>query len=433
MNTFKKIISVITVVFVVIRLFIISVSASFAAPIMAEETLKTILIEGMVAGGSDYTKDDLEAWELDDLENEFEIQMSTNPNFNLKKALPPLVSGDISDVSGSPEHIAKLEEEKRKYKGQIGKVLSDWINYMQSNGEDLYDFINPTYNSPYIDIPSSGAVIEITDSLDQHRIIYLNDYGLKVLTSDGRSGFMIRQNIMARQVIYDKYGKLVSDKSYDTPNNAQTTYTLNSASIKSIQIYGDWRYDEDTPAETDDEAVPVIGEVAGTQVTPDMLNPDGTVTIDGTTYSPIDFIDWDKFKDNAIIDLLNDILSKIDTAPIVSEQDKPLVDVDEIEVSVPEELSDYAAPIGISNVFPFCIPWDIVRGFQILNRPSVTPKLEIPFNIPEFGLFDGVEETITIDFTEYDKYVQIFRWFQILGFSFLLCKLSLTRVKGAGA
>lgn len=315
MNTVKKIIAVITVFFVVIRLFIISVSASFAAPIMAEETLKTILIEGMVAGGSDYTKDDLEAWELDDLENEFQIQMSTNPNFNVKKVLPPLVFGDISDVSGSSEHIAKLEEEKRKYKEQIGKVLSDWINYMQSNGEDLYDFINPTYNSPYIDIPSSGAVIEITDALDQHKIIYLNDYGLKVLTSDGRAGFMIRQNIVARIVVYDKYGKLVSDRTYDTPNNAKTTYTLNSSSIKSIQIYGDWRYDEDTPAETDDEAVPVIGEVAGTQVTPDMLNPDGTVTIDGTTYSPSDYIDWDKFKDNAIIDLLNDILSKIDNIP----------------------------------------------------------------------------------------------------------------------
>lgn len=88
---------------------------------------------------------------------------------------------------------------------------------------------------------------------------------------------------MVRQVIYDKRGKLVADVSYDTPSNSQMTYSLTDSSVKSIQIYGDWRYDEDTPAETDDTAVPVIGEVAGTQVTPDMLNPDGTVTIDGTT------------------------------------------------------------------------------------------------------------------------------------------------------
>lgn len=432
MNTVKKIIALITVVFVVIRLFIISVSASFAAPIMAEETLKTILIEGMVAGGSDYTKDDLEAWEFDDLENEFEIQMSTNPNFNVKKALPPLVSGDISDVPGSPEHIAKLEEEKRKYKEQIGKVLSDWINYMQSNGEDLYDFINPTYNSPYIDIPSSGAVIEITDSLDQHRIIYLNDYGLKVLTSDGRSGFMIRQNIMARQVIYDKYGKLVSDKSYDTPNNAQTTYTLNSASIKSIQIYGDWRYDEDTPAETDDEAVPVIGEVAGTQVTPDMLNPDGTVTIDGTTYSPSDYIDWDKFKDNAIIDLLNDILSKIDTAPIVSEQDKPLVDVDEIEVIVPEELSDFTIPTGIVSVFPFCLPWDFVRGIKTLLAKPEVPVFKTEIDLTDFCGFDLGVIPLEISFEKWEPAVIIVRWFFLLLFIISLIILTPKICKGAG-
>lgn len=429
MNTVKKIIAVITVFFVVIRLFIISVSASFAAPIMAEETLKTILIEGMVAGGSDYTKDDLEAWELDDLENEFQIQMSTNPNFNVKKVLPPLVFGDISDVSGSSEHIAKLEEEKRKYKEQIGKVLSDWINYMQSNGEDLYDFINPTYNSPYIDIPSSGAVIEITDALDQHKIIYLNDYGLKVLTSDGRAGFMIRQNIVARIVVYDKYGKLVSDRTYDTPNNAKTTYTLNSSSIKSIQIYGDWRYDEDTPAETDDEAVPVIGEVAGTQVTPDMLNPDGTVTIDGTTYSPSDYIDWDKFKDNAIIDLLNDILKELENVPVIDESKTDIGEIDS-DVDLPSELSDFAIP-GLIDVFPFCLPYDFIRGMRLFSAESEVPHFETEIKIPAFLNVPEQNWKIEIDFKEFEPLAKITRWCSLISFIYCLILLTPKIAKGA--
>ena len=426
MNTVKKIMALITIVLVVIRLFVINVYASFAAPIMAEETLKTILIDGLLAGGSDYTKDDLESWELNDLENEFEIQMTTNPNFNAKKVLPVLVSDDLSVIPGSPEDIAKKEAEMIKFREQTDKAVSDWLNYMQSSGEDLYDFMNPTYNIP-IDIQGNGCVLVVPFSnagngkIDRYRVIY-GEYGLIKKVGD--------------EIHYSVYNVPKSD-IYDLNWNfkySQSGTSVSSGSIRSnMERYGDWRFEDGTKADTDDNPIPVIGEVAGTQVTPDMLNPDGTVTIGGITYYPKDFIDWDKFKDPAIIDLLNKILAKIDDIPVISEQDKPLVDVDEIEVSVPEELSDYAAPIGISNVFPFCIPWDIVRGFQILNRPSVTPKFEIPFNIPEFGLFDGVEETITIDFTEYDKYVQIFRWFQIVGFSFLLCKLSLTRVKGAGA
>lgn len=424
MNTVKKIIAVITVVFVVIRLFIISVSASFAAPIMAEETLKTILIEGMVAGGSDYTKDDLEAWELDDLENEFEIQISTNPNFNSKKVLP--VFFDINNPGlGYNEDAAAFDK-------MADQVLSDWL--AGSLGENIYDNIHPTYNSPYIDIPSSGAVIEVTDALDQHRIIYLNDYGLKVLNSDGHAGFMIRQNIMVRQVIYDKYGKLVADVSYDTPSNSQMTYSLTDSSVKSIQIYGDWRYDEDTPAETDDEAVPVIGEVAGTQVTPDMLNPDGTVTIDGTTYSPSNFIDWDKFKDNAIIDLLNDILSKIDDMPVAEpDTTKDLVDSITDSVSVPDELSDYIMPVGISTVFPFCLPFDLYRGVKLLNAPPVAPVLKIPFNIPEFGLFKGYKTELVIEFAKYEKYFSVFRWGIYFIFALSLIFISTKIVKGAGS
>lgn len=411
MNTVKKIITVITVIFVVIRLFMISVSASFAAPIMAEETLKTALIEGIIAGGSDYTKDDLESWDLDDLENEFQIQVNTNSDFNSKNSIESLVNSSID------------------FQMQCNEVIINWLDKMVETGGNIYDFINPTYNSSYIDIPSSGAVIEITDALDQHRIIYLNDYGLKVLTSDGRAGFTIRQNIVARQVIYDKHGKLLSDKSYDTPNNAQATYTLNSASIKSIQIYGDWRYDEDTPAETDDEAVPVIGEVAGTQVTPDMLNPDGTVTIDGTTYSPSDYIDWDKFKDNAIIDLLNDILKELENVPVI---DDSKTDIDEIDsdVDLPSELSDFAIP-GLIDVFPFCLPKHFIRGMYLFSTEPEVPHFETEIKIPAFLNVPEQNWKIEIDFKEFEPLAKITRWCSLISFIYCLILLTPKIAKGA--
>ena len=67
---------------------------------------------------------------------------------------------------------------------------------------------------------------------------------------------------------------------------------------------------------------------------------------------------------------------------------------------------------------------------MLLSRPAVAPKIEIPFNIPAFGLFEGVEKTVTLDFSKYDKYIKIFRWFQIFGFGFLLCSVSFKKVKG---
>lgn len=408
--------ALITIILVVIRLFVINVYASFAAPIMAEETLKTILIEGLVAGGSDYSKDDLEAWELDDLENEFEIQMTTNSNFNVKKVLP--VFFDINDPGlGYNEDAAAFDK-------MADQELSDWLSGLLSGslGENIYDNLHPTYVGP--DLEGGVAMLKLKNNDGSYYVYYGNTNGELYHNSSTSTAVYLKTYC---EEFYDRDGILI----HSTNANSSVTTEYDKS---CVSIYGSWKWREDgTQVDTDDEIIPAIGEADGTQVTPDMLNPDGTVTIGGITYYPKDFIDWDKFKDPAIIDLLNKILAKIDDIPVISEQDKPLVDVDEIEVSVPEELSDYAAPIGISNVFPFCIPWDIVRGFQILNQPSVTPKFEIPFNIPEFGLFDGVEETITIDFTEYDKYVQIFRWFQIVGFSFLLCKLSLTRVKGAGA
>ena len=292
MNVTKKIISFIAVVFIVIRIFAFSVSASFAAPFMAEETLKLLFIEALGATGS-YSADDLESWEYDDLRSEFDIQMTTNPNFNAKKVLPLFISGDISDIPSSPEHIAKLEEEKKKYRKMIGNAVSDWFNSMYENGSDLYDFIHPTYTTT-VDLKGHGALFEVWRSNGTINYRCYCDY----ISLNG-STTMLHGKL--HYVYYDSHGKIQREEDRDMGDSFVGTST---ASID--KHYGDVRNHWDgTQVETDDEAIPVIGEEDGTQVTPDMLNPDGTVTIDGTTYYPKDFIDWDKFKDPAIIDLLN--------------------------------------------------------------------------------------------------------------------------------
>ncbi len=428
MNVTKKTIAIIIVALVVMRLFVINVSASFAAPVMAEETLKLLFIEALSATGS-YSADDLEAWEYEDLRNEFDIQMTTNPNFNAKKVLPVLVSDDLSVIPGSPEDIAKKEAEMIKFREQTDKAVSDWLNYMQSSGEDLYDSINPTYNIP-IDMQGNGCVLVIPFSnypgrpIDRYRVIY-GEYGII-----GKSGneTQVRVFNVTKTDVYDLRWNLQYSEG---PLSSYMT-AINS----NMERYGDWSFEDGTKVDTDDEPIPVIGEAAGTQVTPDMLNPDGTVTIGGTTYYPKDFIDWDKFKDPAIIDLLNKILAKIDDMDVAEpDNTKDLVDsiTDSVEISVPDELSDYMVPTGISSVFPFCLPFDLYRGIKLLSAKPAAPVLEIPFEVPEFGLFKGYKTTLTIEFEKYDKYFSVFRWGTYLMFAFGLVFISTKIVKGAGA
>lgn len=427
MNVTKKTIAIIIVALVVMRLFVINVSASFAAPVMAEETLKLLFIEALSATGS-YSADDLEAWEYEDLRNEFDIQMTTNPNFNAKKVLSVLVSDDLSVIPGSPEDIAKKEAEMRKFREQTDKVVSYWLNDICSGalGEDIYDSINPTYNIP-IDMQGNGCVLVIPFSnypgrpIDRYRVIY-GEYGII-----GKSGneTQVRVFNVTKTDVYDLRWNLQYSEG---PLSSYMT-AINS----NMERYGDWSFEDGTKVDTDDEPIPVIGEVAGTQVTPDMLNPDGTVTIGGTTYYPKDFINWDKFKDPAIIDLLNKILAKIDDMPVISEQDKPIVDVDSVEIAVPDELSDYTVPAGISSVFPFCLPFDFSRGIKMLLAEPEVPVFKTEINMTDFCGFDLGVVPLEISLEKWEPAVVIIRWFNLLLFIISLIFISTKIVKGAGA
>lgn len=422
MNTVKKIIAFAVVIFVTFRLIVISVSASFAAPFMAEETLKTLFIEALGASGS-YSADDLEAWDYDDLKNEFEIQMKTNPNFKPKNAIPFLVFPNSEDIPGTPEHVEKVMNGIRNLRKQNDEIIAEWFNNLIENGSDLYDFINPTYNVP-IDMQGKGGAYKIPFSNDGKHIdgyeIYLFDYAEILEKSDGI--YYSFHNV--HRDVYRLNGEFWFTEGDNT--------LLSHMSKSGEERYGDWRFEDGTKLDTDDEAIPVIGEADGVQITPDMLNPDGTVTIDGTTYYPKDFIDLDKFKDTAIIDLLNEILKALENTPVIAEQDKPIVDVDNIDVAVPEELSDFAVPIGIANIFPFCLPWDFVRGIKTLVAKPEVPVFKTEIDLTDFCGFDLGVIPFEISLEKWEPAVVIVRWFFLLMFIISLIILTPKICKGAG-
>lgn len=432
MNTVKKIIAFAVVIFITFRLIVISVSASFAAPFMAEETLKTLFIEALGASGS-YSADDLEAWDYNDLKNEFEIQMKTNSNFKPKNAIPFLVFPDREDIPGTPEHEEKVMNDIRNLRKRNDEIIAEWFNNMVENGGDLYDFIHPTYNFPAFDIQGSGGAYVVD--------YYSKGYGH--CAKDGYTVYCFEYAEVDSDLDHYVFHNLTSSKTYHLDGTLWIDHGLTSgfwneyahlkAELNPVK-YGDWRLASDgSSVKTDDEAIPVIGEADGVQITPDMLNPDGTVTIGGTTYYPQDFIDFDKFKDPAITDLLQKILEAIDNMPVVAEQDKPIVDVDNIEVAVPEELSDFTVPIGIANVFPFCLPWDFVRGIKTLVAKPEVPVFKTEIDLTDFCGFDLGVIPFEVSFEKWEPAVVIIRWFFLLLFIITLIILTPKICKGAGA
>lgn len=399
MNMVKKIIALIMVIFVVIRVYVFSVSASFAAPFIAEETLKTVLIEGMLAGGADYTKDDLESWELEDLENEFEIQMTTNPNFKPKEAAPKIFPFiPFSDT-----------------------VLGNFLSTMEENGAELYDFINPTY-SDTIDMQGGVSVLYDYWAADRgdkrYYDVYYSSKPAQLYNIGGKLYYFIE---------YDYYES--HSPSGVTRYDQSNTLSGNLNSVKHLR-YGKWVWREDgTQAETDDEVIPVIGEADGTQVTPDMLNPDGTVTIDGVTYYPKDFIDWDKFKDPAIIDLLNEILKAIENVPVIDNSQTDIGEID-ADVTLPSELSDFSTP-GLIDVFPFCLPYDFIRGMRLFSAEPEVPHFETEIKIPAFLNVPAQTWKFEIDFKEFEPLAKITRWISLISFIYCLILLTPKIAKGA--
>lgn len=76
--------------------------------------------------------------------------------------------------------------------------------------------------------------------------------------------------------------------------------------------------------------------------------------------------------------------------------------------------------------FPFCLPWDIYNLFSVLKAEPEAPKFVIPFSIKRFD----IDENITIDFSDFEEQVKIFRFFTSASFVLGLILIS-RKVVGA--
>ena len=80
------------------------------------------------------------------------------------------------------------------------------------------------------------------------------------------------------------------------------------------------------------------------------------------------------------------------------------------------------SPLYVTNIkdkFPFSLPWDFKRVIDIFDVEPIAPRFEVPL----------VTETIEIDFSYFEEWATIIRFFITIIFTSTLIFIS-TKLKG---
>ena len=82
------------------------------------------------------------------------------------------------------------------------------------------------------------------------------------------------------------------------------------------------------------------------------------------------------------------------------------------------DLPDMSVPNDITGKFPFCIPFDLIRGFKVLIVPPEAPYLKQNIGTTVKGYYIG--GVLELDFSMFDKVAYLSRWLFTIGFCYFL-------------
>lgn len=105
----------------------------------------------------------------------------------------------------------------------------------------------------------------------------------------------------------------------------------------------------------------------------------------------------------------------------------PSIDTD-IDVDIPSingSLNSYKTD-GLTSLFPFCIPFDLINCIRMLAATGAAPHWEFSFYVPVLGL----EETIVVDLSKWDAIAAICRSTETLLFIGLLISRTRDLIRG---
>lgn len=76
----------------------------------------------------------------------------------------------------------------------------------------------------------------------------------------------------------------------------------------------------------------------------------------------------------------------------------------------PDEMDNYK--VDLTNIFPFCLPFDFIALLQVLSAEPETPRFEMPFIVQSIG----VNETVVIDLAFLDGVMDGLRKLELVAF-----------------
>lgn len=80
----------------------------------------------------------------------------------------------------------------------------------------------------------------------------------------------------------------------------------------------------------------------------------------------------------------------------------------------------------LTTLFPFCVPFDLIRLFQVLQAAPQAPYWEVPLDVPSIGL----HYKFVIDMSEFETLAQIVRAGETIGFICGLILITRKLIKG---
>lgn len=155
---------------------------------------------------------------------------------------------------------------------------------------------------------------------------------------------------------------------------------------------------------TSDDAIQVVESVSAGTVPPTIgvLTPDIVVT-DSSTVVP-----------------------DISDTPLVPDVPVTPVDPGGSDVSGNPDMDSMKTPVGITDKFPFCVPFDLIDCVKVWNVQPKKPVFEIPFEVKSLG----IKEIIVVDLTVFDSVTSFLRFLILLSYIAFLVVLTRNIVKG---
>lgn len=102
-----------------------------------------------------------------------------------------------------------------------------------------------------------------------------------------------------------------------------------------------------------------------------------------------------------------------------------VADVADVAVPVPADPDMGSYKVNLTNIFPFCLPFDFIRLLDALDAEPVTPVFEFPFVVPALG----IDITVTLDMSFLEPAMEVFRMGETIGFVILLIVLTQRVIK----